>query len=122
MQNRVMIGNFAVGTVDGTREELIELKDLLDEVVDRCYNGERKDLLIDLAQLLENSSCKDEVVICREVISEIEVWARKKLKAIENAFTIMSTLDFLETGPGPDAWALISQGPSPIGVREEDAV
>jgi hypothetical protein len=75
-----MIGNVSIHNIEGTQEELAELKSLIDEVTLRCYQGDRRELIADLAEVIKAVACEcPNQVFCRQLIDEIESWANTKL-------------------------------------------
>jgi hypothetical protein len=91
--NSVKIGNVSIENVEGDLEEIADLKSLIDDVTVRCYQGERSELVADLAEVIKTSACScPDKVICRQLIEVVEKWATTKL-ATQVAEEFLSAID-----------------------------
>jgi len=115
-KNFVAVGGVTISGIDGNQEEVIELKDLLDEVLDGAYNGNKKAFKADFATVIGNNQCyKCDQKICRELFEAVEKWANGKMRLLKEAEDFLEAIDIDEAEPGEsdglpgaDAWSKTS--------------
>ena len=104
----VGLNNVTFNGIEGTREEISDLKSLIEEVTERCYAGSQDSLIENLATLLQEQACQCEGnMVCRELIEAVETWANTKL-AQQTAVDFLMILDDSESAEdltGADDWA-----------------
>ena len=93
MEESIEIAGRTIAEVSGSREELLELKDLIEEVTDLAYKGRKKHLIADLAEVIEKSTCNCEHVLCSELIELAENWLNEKLESVQTARDFVDAVD-----------------------------
>ena len=109
----VVVGGITIDDIDGTREEIIELKDLLDEVFDCAYNNDRNAFRADFAKIISKNKCYSPAhKICRELFEAVDNWANKQMQSLQDAEDFLRAIDIdevdpseLDGFPGADAWS-----------------
>ena len=96
----VAVGGVTIKKIEGTREEIIELRDLLDEVLDGAYNGNKKAFKADFAAVIGNNQCYNcGHKICRELFEAVDTWANDKMQSLQDAEDFLKAIDIDEIDP-----------------------
>ena len=100
----VAVGGVTIKKIEGTREEIIELRDLLDEVLDGAYNGNKKAFKADFATVIGNNQCYNcDHKICRELFEAVDNWANEKMRLLKDVDDFLEAIDIDEAEPGESA-------------------